>query len=75
MSLSIVSHKCSSSTQVVVVLRIVSKRFKEICVLSDSPGSILGCLVTGIVIEEQNNKKISILFRCYLDFGHIKESL
>jgi hypothetical protein len=56
---SIDAHERSSSTRVVVVLRIVSKRFKEICVWSDSTGSILGCLVTGLVMEEHNDKKIS----------------
>jgi hypothetical protein len=56
---SIAAHERSSSTRVVVVLRIVSKIFKAICVWSDSLGSILGCLVTGTVMEEQNDKKIS----------------
>ena len=46
-------HECSSSTRLVVVLRIVLKRFKEICVWFDNLGSILGCVGTGIVMEEQ----------------------
>jgi hypothetical protein len=45
----------SSSTRVVVVLSMVSKNFKVIWVWSDKPGSILGCLTTGTVIEEQEN--------------------
>jgi hypothetical protein len=52
-SYSIAAHEHSSSTQVVVVLSILSKMFKAICVSSDKPGSILGCLTTGTIIEEQ----------------------
>jgi hypothetical protein len=47
------AHERSSSTRLVAVLRIVSNRFKAICVWSDSPGSILGCVGTGTVMEEQ----------------------
>jgi hypothetical protein len=57
MSRSIEAHERSSSTQVVAVLSIVSKRFKVIWVWSDKLGSILGCLTTGTVIEEQKNLK------------------
>ena len=53
MSISIAAHERSSSTQVVVVLRIVSKRFKAMCDWFDSPGSILGCVGVGTVMEEQ----------------------
>jgi hypothetical protein len=54
-SRSIAAHERSSSTRVVVVLSMVSKRFKAIWVWSDKPGSILGCLAMGTVIEEQEN--------------------
>jgi hypothetical protein len=54
---SIAAHECSSSTQVLAVLRIISKRFKVICVWFDKPGSVLGCLTTGTVIEEQKKIK------------------
>ena len=47
------AHECSSSAQLVVVLRIVSKRFKAMCIWFDNPGSILGCVGTGTVMEEQ----------------------
>jgi hypothetical protein len=56
-SRSIAAHERSSSTRVVAVLSIVSKRFKAIWVWSDKPGSILGCLTTGTVIEEHKNLK------------------
>jgi hypothetical protein len=52
-SCSIVAHERSSSTWVVAVLRIVSKRFKAMCVWFDNPGSILGCVGTRTVMEEQ----------------------
>ena len=48
-----VSHDCSSSTRLVAVLRIVSKRFKAMCIWFDNPGSILGYVGTGTVMEEQ----------------------
>ena len=35
------------------VLRIVSKRFKEICIWLDNQGWILGWVAIGTVIEEQ----------------------
>jgi hypothetical protein len=47
------AHERSSSTRLVAVLRIVSKRFKAMCVWFDNPGSILGCVGTGTVMEEQ----------------------
>jgi hypothetical protein len=46
-------HEHSSSTQLVAVLRILSKRFKAMCVWFDNLGSILGCVGTGTVMEEQ----------------------
>ena len=48
-----VAHEHSRSTWLVVVLRIVSKRFKAMCVWFDNLGSILGCVGTGTVMEEQ----------------------
>jgi hypothetical protein len=48
-----VAHERSSSTQLVVVLRIVSKRFKAMCVWVDKLCTILGCVGTGTVMEEQ----------------------
>jgi hypothetical protein len=56
-SRSIAAHECSSSTQVVAIFSIVSKRFKTIWIWSDKSGSILGCLTMGIVIEEQKHLK------------------
>jgi hypothetical protein len=53
----IVAHEHSSSTRVVAVLSIVSKRFKAIWVWFDKSGSILICLTMGIVIKEQKNLK------------------
>jgi hypothetical protein len=56
-SRSIATHERSSSTWVVAILSIVSKRFKEIWVWSNKLGSILGCLTTEAVIEEHKNLK------------------
>ena len=47
-----VAHEHSSSTQLVDVLRIVSKRFKAMCDWFDGLGSILGCVGAGTVMEE-----------------------
>jgi hypothetical protein len=47
------AHERSSSTWLVVVLRIVSKRFKAICVWFNNSGSILGCVGIGTIMEEQ----------------------
>jgi hypothetical protein len=66
-SRSIMAHECSSSTRVVVVLSIVSKRFKAIWAWSDKPGSILHCLTMGTVIEEQKNLKESSKFLCCIN--------
>ena len=52
----------TTTTWVVDVLIIVLKWFKAICVWYDSPGLILGYLVTGTVTEEHNDKKISTNF-------------
>jgi hypothetical protein len=56
-SRSILAHERSSSTRVVDVLSMVSKRFKAIWVWSNKLGSILGCLAMGKVIEEQKNER------------------
>jgi hypothetical protein len=40
MSRSMAAHERSSSTRVVAVLRIVSKRFKAMLVWSERPGSM-----------------------------------
>jgi hypothetical protein len=47
------AHERSSSSRLLAVLRIMSKRFKAICIWFDSPGSILGCVGAGTVMEEQ----------------------
>jgi hypothetical protein len=47
------AHERSSSSRLLAVLRIISKRFKEMCVWFDSLGSILGCVVAGTVMGEQ----------------------
>jgi len=52
-SYSISTHEHLSSTRVVAVLRVVSKRFKEMCIWFDNRGSILGCVGSGTVMEEQ----------------------
>jgi hypothetical protein len=44
------AHERSSSTRLVAVLRIMSKRFTTMCVWSNSPGLILGCVGTGTVM-------------------------
>ena len=54
---SIAAHESSSLTRVTVVLSMVSNRFKEMLVLSDRPGSMLGCLATGAVMEEHKLKR------------------
>jgi hypothetical protein len=51
-SCSMDAHECSSSTWLVAILRIVSKRFKAMCVWFDNPGSILGCVGRGTIMEE-----------------------
>jgi hypothetical protein len=56
MSLSITAHKHSNSTQLFVVCKMVLNKFKAMLVSSDSPGSILGCLVTGTVMSEKDRK-------------------
>jgi hypothetical protein len=53
MSCSMAAHDRSSSARLVVVLRIVSKRFEAMCVWFNSPGSMLGCVGAGTVMEEQ----------------------
>jgi hypothetical protein len=53
MSCSMAAHERSSSTRLVAILRIVSKRFKAMCVWFDSSGSMLGCVGIGTVMEEQ----------------------
>jgi hypothetical protein len=47
------AHERSSSIRLVADLRIVSKRFKAMCVWFNNLGSILGCVGTGTVMEEQ----------------------
>jgi hypothetical protein len=54
---SIMAHERSSSTQVMAVLSMVSKRFKAMSVRSNRPGSMLGCLTTGTVMEEKKLKR------------------
>jgi hypothetical protein len=51
------AHERSSSSRLLAVLRIMSKRFKAICVWFDSPGSMLGCVGAGIVMEERKSRK------------------
>jgi hypothetical protein len=46
------AHECSSSTRLVAILRMVSKRFKAMCVWFDNLGLILGCVGIGTVMEE-----------------------
>jgi hypothetical protein len=53
MSRPMVAHDHSSSAWLVAILRMVSKRFKAMCVWFDSPGSILGCVGTGTIMGEQ----------------------
>jgi hypothetical protein len=48
-----VAHERSSLTRLVAVLRIVSKRFKAMCVWFDNSGLILGYVGTGTVMVEQ----------------------
>jgi hypothetical protein len=47
------AHERSSSTRLVAILRMVSKMFKAMCIWFDNPGSILGCVGIGTVMEEQ----------------------
>ena len=64
-SLSIAPHERSNSIRVLVVYNMVLNKFKAMLVSSDRSGSILGCLITGIVMRDKDLKD---QFLCFLRF-------
>jgi hypothetical protein len=58
MSLSIISQERSSSTRVLAVSKIVLNKVNEMLVWSSRPFPILGCLVTGTVMEKISQRVI-----------------
>jgi hypothetical protein len=59
MSCSITAHERSSSAQVLAVSKMVLNKVKAMLVWSLRPGSILGCLVIGIVMRKRKKVKES----------------
>jgi hypothetical protein len=57
MSCSITSHERSSSARVLAVSKMVLNKVKAMLVWSLRPCSILGCLVTGIVMRKRKQSK------------------
>jgi hypothetical protein len=73
MSYSITAHERSSSTWVLAVSKMVLNKFNAMLVWSMRPGSILGCLATGTVMEKRKLKDLLFFIFSFSVFNYMRK--